>query len=82
MLLHRKKRQARRQFQIGDPVRLAGGEIGRLLFGADQKLRTRQNAPQRQFDAVLERAFAAAFLIEARSTIRGPAHPPAGGTPA
>ena len=57
--------QARSQFEIGDPVRLAGRDVCGLTLGANQELRAGQNAPQRQLDAVLEGPFVAAFLIKA-----------------
>src|SRR5207248_736291 len=43
---------------------LTGRRIRGLPFGAHQKLRARQNSPQRQLDAVLESAATAAFLVE------------------
>ena len=67
------ERQARGQFQVADAIGSPGGEIGRFLFGAHEKLRARQQPPKRQLDAVLERAGAAALLVEASSTPRDPA---------
>ena len=59
------ERQARGQFQIGDAIDLAGGQIGRLGLAAEHKFGVRQDPAQRHLDPVVETAFIPSALVEA-----------------
>ena len=58
------KGQSRREFQIGNPVGLAGSNVCGFALGPHQKLRAGENAPKGQLDAILKCPFTTAFQIE------------------
>ncbi len=48
------KRQARRQLEIGDAVRGAGGNVRRIALEPEHEVRVGQNPAQRHLDAAVE----------------------------
>ena len=65
-----KERQPRGQLQIADAISLARLDIGRTIFGAEHKLRMRQDELQPALDAVLEVARIPAGLIHVHQRSR------------
>ena len=64
------ERQARRQFEVAEPVDAAHRDVRGIAFHPEDEFRTGQNAAQREIDAAVERArFLAAARVEVQQDL-------------